>query len=856
MKKKFFIYFIFFSLFSTSGNAQQGWWTWMHGSNNGFPPVGNGNFGTQGVAAPTNDPPKSFNGADWTDLNGNFWMFGGAGPLPDVLWKFDPTTNMWTWVKGSNVSNSPGVYGTKGVAAPGNYPGSRLQGMFAWTDLSGDLWLYGGNGFGPTNAQGFLNDLWRYNIASNQWTWMHGDNIATPFPGGSYGIQGVASPTNIPPCRREGSSSWTDKNGNLWLFGGESALGAIGLTNDLWKYDVTTNMWTWMRGSQTINVLGSYGTQGVASATNDPPARRCYTHWVDNAGNLWLFGGDSYTDIYNDLWKYDIATNMWTWVRGSNTPNPIITYGTKCTSNINDDPPALTQNQTCWTDECENFWMFGGRDMATNYNDLWHYDVPSNTWTWVNGGPGSIPSHGTVNIPAASNMPEPRTNSMAFRESNGNLWLFGGNYPPLGNNDMWRFVIDKNCVPWCSLVLPNANFTGTNLSGCAPLTVTFTNTSTNSTSWSWDFGDGNTSTTQNPVHTYTAAGTYTVSLIAYNPPNSDTLVMVNYVTVGQSPILNAASSASVSCNGGNNGSASVSIASGTPNYTYQWSNGQSTSAATNLTAGNYSVVVIDASGCSSTQTVTIAQPLAITATVSSTVASCNSNDGIATVSVTGGILPYSYLWNNGQTSQTATALSAGNYSVTITDANGCTLVSVVNIVSANGPTAVASGTTTIQVGSSVTLNASGGVSYIWSPGYGLNDSTLANPTASPSVTITYCVIVMDTSGCVDSACITVYVLPEPIQCGKLYIPNAFSPNGDGENDEFKVYINPLCVIEFKLVIYSRWGEKVFESDNILQAWDGALRGGVENTAVFDYYCKIILTTGDEIKTKGNVSLLR
>ena len=183
--------------------AQLGWWTWMHGESSAISVAANGNLGTMGVAAPTNDPPRAYNGAEWTDLNGNFWMFGGAMPLPDVLWKFDPSTNMWTWIKGTSTPNSPGIYGTMGVPAPANMPGSRVhQGIFSWVGLNGDLWLFGGMGYASTNAQGYLNDLWRYNIASNQWTWMNGSNMPTPFPGGSYGTQGVASPTNVPPCRR------------------------------------------------------------------------------------------------------------------------------------------------------------------------------------------------------------------------------------------------------------------------------------------------------------------------------------------------------------------------------------------------------------------------------------------------------------------------------------------------------------------------------------------------------------------------------------------------------------------------------------------------------------------------------
>ncbi len=105
----------------------------------------------------------------------------------------------------------------------------------------------------------------------------------------------------------------------------------------------------------------------------------------------------------------------------------------------------------------------------------------------------------------------------------------------------------------------------------------------------------------------------------------------------------------------------------------------------------------------------------------------------------------------------------------------------------------------------------------------------------------------------DTACISVYV---EISCGELYLPNAFSPNDDNENDDFHAFIHPSCVVEFKLVIYNRWGEKVFETEDVTQGWDGKLRGNMSNPAVYAFYCKAVFTNGKEVLKEGNVSLIR
>src|SRR6186713_747016 len=138
---------VFISLLvSITADAQPGEWVWLHGDST-F--TGSGNFGTQGVPSPTNEPPHLYECCEWTDLNGNFWMYGGLDDNSGIqihndLWKYDPVTNEWTWVSGTNVVNDHGIFGTQGVSSPTNRPPGLGYGAASWTDQSGDLWMFGG----------------------------------------------------------------------------------------------------------------------------------------------------------------------------------------------------------------------------------------------------------------------------------------------------------------------------------------------------------------------------------------------------------------------------------------------------------------------------------------------------------------------------------------------------------------------------------------------------------------------------------------------------------------------------------------------------------------------------------------
>ena len=209
--------------------------------------------------------------------------------------------------RGADYADQPGVYGATGVPASTNMPGARI-GADAWTGTSGNLWLFGGYGYYAYKQEGELNDLWLYSTLTHEWTWEGGSNLSDQS--GVYGTEGVPATTNTPGAR-SGAVSWTDVNGDVWLFGGEGndSQGYNGPLNDLWMYSTVMHEWTWEGGSDLADQSGVYGTQGVAALKNIPGGRLDAYPWTDIQGDLWLFGGNGNgskgnSGYLNDLWMY------------------------------------------------------------------------------------------------------------------------------------------------------------------------------------------------------------------------------------------------------------------------------------------------------------------------------------------------------------------------------------------------------------------------------------------------------------------------------------------------------------------------------------------------------------------------
>jgi hypothetical protein len=378
---------------------------------------------------------------------------GGASAPANFSVTNGQAAHAWTWMSGADTYGQPGIYGTQGVATATNVPGGRKQGI-TWTDVSGNLWLFGGDGYDSTGAGGNLNDLWEYSPATKMWTWISGSQTVNAT--GVYGTQGIPSATNVPGARYD-AVGWTDANGSLWLFGGW----ASDTFADMWKFDPAGHMWTWVAGSQNATVAGVYGTQGVPSTSNTPGSRYGAVGWTDAKGDLWLFGGGGFLDqLYpaemNDLWEYIPDTGTWTWVSGSQTGSSGV-YGTQGVSSADNIPPHRI-SATAWTDANGNLWLFGGADPSGNdgyggyYNDLWEFSPATGLWTWVSGSSSEDSSgvYGIQGVPAPSNIPGARTDAVGWVDGQNNLWLFGGADTWDKWNDLWQYSVTEKMWTWIS----------------------------------------------------------------------------------------------------------------------------------------------------------------------------------------------------------------------------------------------------------------------------------------------------------------------------------------------------------------------------------------------------------------------
>ncbi len=432
-------------------------WTWVSGSDVGFAP---GEFGTKGVPSPSNAPPGRRCAVGWLGPGDGLWLFGGEGRAllggdgyRNDLWKFDPSILEWSWMAGSPDMDQPGVYGTKGTPSPSNCPGARIYAVSA-ADRDGNLWLFGGMGHDGSGREGMLNDLWKFNTTSGEWTWIGGsDLVNTP---GLYGTKGVPAPGNVPGARSS-ASAWPDPDGNIWLFGGigYDAEAHAFFLNDLWKFNTTTLEWVWISGSNVTSQPGQYGTRGEPGAVTVPGARRWAVGGFDPAGDLWLFGGEGYASgpgygHLNDLWRFDPPAGLWTWISGSDSFDQHADFGRKWLPQPSNVPGARWE-PVVWIDPDGTLFLFGGDGTVTAdqwgvLNDHWKFDPSVSEWTWISGSDSPVQAgiYGTKGLADPLNIPGARYSALSWFDSQGRFWLFGGaGLDATGAgvylNDLWLF---------------------------------------------------------------------------------------------------------------------------------------------------------------------------------------------------------------------------------------------------------------------------------------------------------------------------------------------------------------------------------------------------------------------------------
>ena len=354
-----------------------------------------------------------------------------------------------------------------------------------------------------------------------------------------------------------------------------------------------------------------------------------------------------------------------------------------------------------------------------------------------------------------------------------------------------------------------------------------------------------------------SAGSYSLTVSDAN----NCTAAVNNIPIVEPPVLTVNPVATdVTCPGFNDGTVTANAGGGTPSYTYQWNpTVGTTSVISKLAPAQYSVTATDSRNCTASGTATVIELPGIQLSGTPSNVLCYPlQNGFVNLSAVSNFPPTSYVWSNGATSEDIFGLAAGVYSVTITDQNNCVVDTTFEIF--NDDAFVISATpslSNIDLGESVQLNvsASGGnvASVLWLPANGLDCTDCVSPTSSPLQTIDYGVTVTSDSGCVAFDSVRIIVTPRY----EIFIPNGFTPNGDGANDYFSVYGNKGSWKQFQVTIFNRLGEKVYESTDPNFQWDGTFKGKPLNPAVFVYLVNIVFLDNyvPEIY-KGSVTLVK
>ncbi|MEM7371288.1 MAG: gliding motility-associated C-terminal domain-containing protein [Bacteroidota bacterium] len=359
-----------------------------------------------------------------------------------------------------------------------------------------------------------------------------------------------------------------------------------------------------------------------------------------------------------------------------------------------------------------------------------------------------------------------------------------------------------------------------------------------------------------------APGSYTIHLQDDNGCQSQ----YRDIAISEPTPINASvTGVDVLCFGDETGTATVQVEGGTTPYSLVWSDplAQTGETAIGLAAGSYNVRILDGNGCSARASLSISQPPElIVELLEKQDAHCEWANGSAVVDISGGVGASSVVWTSSpvQSGLILDQVNGGSYYAIGRDANGCVDSLLVEI--GNFPSAQASFTTdppqdTILLSRAQVqfVNQSQDAAvYEWDFGDGVGKSDLPHPVYTFRDTGRYDIRLTAYNGlflCPDDTTISIVIIPD----GRLFIPTAFSPNGDGFNDEFK--IRGEGVVSFEIVFFNRWGREIRRYQSMEEGWDGLTStGGHVPEGVYVYAVKAVLNSGKTMEKGGSVTLLR
>ena len=322
----------------------------------------------------------------------------------------------------------------------------------------------------------------------------------------------------------------------------------------------------------------------------------------------------------------------------------------------------------------------------------------------------------------------------------------------------------------------------------------------------------------------------------------------------------------ISCFGLCDGEATAVLSGEAPPFNLAWDNGTSNIDQIELCEGSYNLTVTDQEGCVYESTLTITEPemLEIATEIIDVTCSGDQNGIIQVSDIQGGTGPFqvSFGGNNFQSNTILDNLNGGNYEVIVQDANGCEQEETVYIYEPPFITVDAGPDQRIKLGEGTELQGQifplTNQIYEWLPADSLECNSCLDSTVDPTQTTPYILSVTDTvSGCLIQDEVIISVDKDR----NIYIPNAFSPDGNGTNDIFQVYAGVGVRSILLLRVFDRWGELVYETENISPfdgktGWDGTFRGQEMNPAVFVYYAEVLFVDNEKKEYAGDVTLLK
>lgn len=343
---------------------------------------------------------------------------------------------------------------------------------------------------------------------------------------------------------------------------------------------------------------------------------------------------------------------------------------------------------------------------------------------------------------------------------------------------------------------------------------------------------------------------------------SDRLTVTIYEEIRTVPTIT-----NVLCNGESNGTINLTISGGKPgDYKVEWDNGMSGGDISGLPIGSYTATITDALDCEFIETFAVSQPgVMMVSDVEATPTLCfQAPTGKAELIVTGGTPfnngEYMYSWeSNGNVTTTnsriVNGLSGGDYTVTVTDSNGCEVstdfvVSEPALLEADLETLLNPSICPQSSNGTVFIDAKGGTPdyrFFWS-----NNSTNDDPNGSNLSKGSYSVRILDANDC--EATLNINVTE---RFPRVTVPSAFSPNGDDLNDDFKPVTD--CSLPFSMQVYNKWGTIIFSSDDVAVGWDGRFEGEDAPVGNYSYIILYTVTLNDktfEESHKGSFKLIR